>query len=56
MAKAKSTRAAARGRPRRARGKAKKKFSVSPEVHRHMGMVFRQPLDRVGRCASDSGA
>ena len=39
MAKAKSTRAAARGRPRRARGKFKKKFQVSPEVHKHMGMV-----------------
>ena len=39
MAKAKSTRAAARGRPRRARGKLKKKFPVSPEVHQHMGMV-----------------
>lgn len=39
MAKAKSTGAAARGRPRRARGKLKKKFHVTPEVHNLMGIV-----------------
>ena len=39
MAKAKSTRVAVRGRPRRVRGKSKKKSRVSPAVHNLMGMV-----------------